>query len=249
MIDSQTEAICGGLPFNRALIAKAIDRLTAAKAKGIVIKFFYDLPATEEADRLLEQSICAAPIALQASLNDDEGTTNRLEAKFQIDAVGIRGFPSLFVGDKALIPLERFRRCAKAVGFVDATASEIPLVEIYQGTMVKSLPLVALEMASNQNAEIAPSGQVRLGATRMDLMHHIEFPKTNSLSYVPFHEVIGDTTKAWQAKVQNAVVILAYDGKSIHSIETPLGPMSAHRFFICGLLSLSSTYEKENRKR
>src|SRR5207247_7370030 len=50
----QTEAVYGSLPFNRALVAKAIDRLTAAKAKGIVIKFFYDLPSAEINDHLLE---------------------------------------------------------------------------------------------------------------------------------------------------------------------------------------------------
>ena len=123
MIDSQTESVHGSLPFNRALVAIAVDRLSAAKAKGIVIKFFYDLPSTEEKDRLIEQSICAAPVALQASLNEAEGTTNGLEAKFQVDALPLEGFPSLFVGDKALIPLPRFRRCAKAVGFVDSTKS------------------------------------------------------------------------------------------------------------------------------
>ena len=249
MIDSQTEAVYGSLPFDRALVAKAIDRLTAAKAKGIVIKFFYDLPSTEKNDHLLEQSICAAPVALQASLNDAEGTTNGLEARFQIGAVPMPGFPSLFVGDKALIPLQRFRRCARAVGFVDSTTSEIPLVEIYQGKMVKSLQLVALEMASNQNAEIAPSGFVRVGTTRLDLMHHIEFPRTNSLSYIPFHKLMSDTAKTWQVKVQQSVVILGYDGKNIHSIKTPLGPLGAHRFFICGLLSLSNAFEKENRIR
>ncbi|HYV28799.1 MAG TPA: CHASE2 domain-containing protein [Candidatus Eisenbacteria bacterium] len=246
MIDARTEAVYGSLPFNRALVATAIDRLTAAKARGIVIKFFYDLPSTEKNDHSLEQSICAAPVALQASLNDAEGTSNGLEAKFQVDAVPMADFPSLFVGDKALVPLQRFRRCARAVGFVDSTASEIPLVEVYQGKMVKSLQLVALEMASNQKAVIEPSGFVRLGKTRLALMHHIDFPTTNSLSYIPFHEVMSDTSKTWQTKVQQSVVILGYDGKNIHSIETPLGPLGAHRFFICGLLSLAKAFEKEN---
>jgi len=249
MIDSQTEAVYGSLPFNRALVATAIDKLTAAKAKGIIIKFFYDLPSTETNDRLLEQSICAAPVALQASLNDGEGATNGLEAKFQVDAVPMQDFPTLFRGDKALIPLQRFRRCARAVGFVDATSSEIPLVEVYLGKLVKSLQLVALEMASNQQAQVEPSGVVRLGKTRLDLMHPIVFPNTNSLSYIPFHEVLSDTTKTWQAKVQQSIVILGYDGKNIHSIETTAGPLAAHHFFIFSLMSLAKAYEKENGTR
>jgi hypothetical protein len=247
MIDSHTEALYGTLPFNRALVATAINKLAAAKARGIVLKFFYDQPSTEQNDHLLEQSICAAPVALQASLNDAEGTTNGLEPRFTVNAVPTPGLLPLFSGDKALIPLKRFRRCAEDVGFVDSTVSEIPLVEIYQGKMVKSLHLIALEMASNQKAEIGPSGSVRLGKTRLDLKHHIVFPTTNSLSYIPLHEVISDAANTWQTKVKQSVVILGYDGKNIHSIETPLGPLGAHRFFICGLISLSNAFEKEER--
>src|SRR5262245_17546975 len=116
MIDPRTEALYGSLPFNRALVAKAIDRIAAANAKGIVLKFFYDLPSTEERDRALELSICAAPVALQAGLDDNEGTMNPLEAKFQINANPLPGL--LVSGDKGLLPLPRFSRCAQAVGLV-----------------------------------------------------------------------------------------------------------------------------------
>ena len=40
MINSQTEQLYGSLPLNRALIARAIEKLAAAKVEGIVIKFF-----------------------------------------------------------------------------------------------------------------------------------------------------------------------------------------------------------------
>src|SRR5262249_7680872 len=149
------------LPFNRALVANAIDKLAAAKAKGIILKFFYDLPSTEERDHSLEASICKAPVALQACLNEAEGIRNALEAKFVIKANPKPEVPDLFAGDRGLIPLRRFSRCAQAVGFVDATATEIPLVESYQGRVVKSLHLVALEMASNQEATIDASGNIR----------------------------------------------------------------------------------------
>ncbi len=79
---------------------------------------------------------------------------------FRLMGYPSRIFKSLFVGNKALIPLQRFRRCAKAVGFVDSTASEFPLVEVYRGKVVKSLQLVALKMASNQKAEIEASGLI-----------------------------------------------------------------------------------------
>ncbi len=249
MIDAQTEKVYGSLPFNRAVIATVVERLTAAKAKAIVIKFFFDLPSTEKNDQLLEQSICDSTVALQASLNDAEGTTNGLESRFLVNGVSTAGFPSIFMGGKALIPLDRFRRCAKAVGFVDTTTDEFPLFEVYKGEVVKSMQLVALEMASNQKAEVEASGLVKLGAARLEVMQSIDFPKTNFLSYIPLHEVMSDTSKTWQAKAKGAVVILGYDGKNIHTIQTPLGPLGAHRFFIVELMSLVKAFEKENGLR
>jgi hypothetical protein len=246
MIDAQTEAIYGKLPLNRAVIATVVERLTAAEAKGIILKFFFDLPSAEKSDRLLQESICNSTVVLQASLNDTEGTTHGLEARFVVNEVSPGGFPTNFVGDKALIPLERFRRCAKAVGFVDTYNDRFPLFEVYHGNVVKSLQLVALEMASNQKASVDASCMVRLGAARFDRMQSVDFPKTNSLSYIPLHEVMNDTSKAWQANVKGAIVILGYDGKNIHSFNTPLGPLGAHRFFITELMSLVKAFEKAN---
>ena len=246
MIDSQTEGLYGTLPFNRTLIAKAVDRLAAAGAKGIVLKFFYDLPSTEEKDHLLELSICHARVALQASLNDDEGTTNSLDGRFTIDLLPELGISALFGGKKALIPLSRFARCAESVGFVDSTATEIPLIEVYQDKIVKSLHLIALEMASSQKAQIESNGKIiRLGEKRLDVMHRIDFPPANSFSYIPLHEVLSDSAKDWQAKVEHSVVILGYVGKNIHSIDTPVGRLGAHRFFISGLMSLAKSFERD----
>jgi len=248
MIDSKTEARFGNLPFNRALVAKAVDQLGAAGAKGVVIKFFYDLPSGEEKDRALELSICQGKVALQACLNDGDGSTNSMESKFLSSGKPAGTITTLFAGDKGYIPLRRFSRCAQAVGFVDSTAEEIPLFEIYQGAMVKSLSLVALEMASGQKAEVDAAGFVRLGKKRMEMMHRIRFPATNSLSYIPFHEVIDDKAKGWQGKIKGAVVILGYDGKNIHSIETPIGKLGAHRFFINGLRSLVRSFEEGEKE-
>jgi hypothetical protein len=249
MIDSQTEVAHGGLPFDRALVAKAINKLADAKAKGIIIKFFYDLPSTEEKDRALELSICAAPVAIQACLNDADGSTNALEAKFGMAGKPLESIPDLFSGRKGYVPLGRFLKCAKGVGFVDSTATEIPLLEIYQGSMVKSLHLIALEMASDKKTVIDPAGFVRLGGKQIELMHEIRFPATNSLTYIPFHEVISERSKNWQSKVEKSIVILGYDGKNIHSIETPIGPMGAHRFFINGLLSVAKSFEEADEQR
>ncbi len=75
------------------------------------------------------------------------------------------------------------------------------------------------------------------------MMHHVDFPSTNLFSYIPLHGVVGDTSKAWHAKVKGAVVILGYDGKNIHSIQTSVGLLGAHRFFISELKSLAGFRE------
>jgi hypothetical protein len=244
MIDSKTESLHGTLPFNRQLIAKAIDNLVKARADGIILKFFYDLPSVESSDRTLESSICAAraSIALQTSLNEAEGVTNALDKKFRIPGKRPDDFPGLFIGPKALLPLPRFSKCASAVGFVDSTATHIPLIEIYQGQMFKSLHLVALEMATRKTATVDDSGDVLLAGKRLDLFHEIKFPATNSLDYIPLHDVLSTTSKTWETKIKNAIVIIGYDGPKIHTIETPLGPLGAHRFFIVGLRSLAESF-------
>jgi hypothetical protein len=242
MIDAKTEELHGTLPFNRQLIATAIERLMKAHAEGVVLKFFYDLPSVEAADRSLELSLCSAPVALQASLNDDEGGTNALDKRFGIQGKRLAEMPAQFVGEKALLPLPRFSRCARAVGFVDATPTYVPLVEVYQGRMVKSLHLVALEMAIKQIAVVDDAGDVRLAGKKLGAFHEIQFPAVNSLDYIPLHVVLDEKSTAWQSKVKHAVVVIGYDGKNIHSINTPLGAIGAYRFFIIALRSLSRTF-------
>jgi hypothetical protein len=243
MIDSQTEARYGDFPFSRQLIATAIDNIAKAQADGIILKFFYDLPSNDEsADRALESNICAARVALQATLEPNEGSTNALAKKFQFPARPPALIPSSFVGDKAFLPLPRFSRCAAAVGFVDCTPTEIPLLKVYQTHTVKSLFLVALEMATHEKSTLDPAGSLHLAGKRLDLTHKINFPATNSLDYIPFHEILNPTSKTWQANVAKSIVTIGYDGTKIHSIETPAGPLSAHRFFITALGSLAQSF-------
>jgi CHASE2 domain-containing sensor protein len=165
MIDAKTEALYGAMPLNRKFVAEVVQKLAVADVKGIVLKFFYDVPSSEESDRALEKSICTAPVALQTCLNEREGTANSLDAKFQFPGDPP---PGLLSGAKGLIPLSRFLQCAQGVGFVDHTAlNEVPLVESYQGAMVKSLYLVALEMSNNCKARIDQGGDIYLDKQRL----------------------------------------------------------------------------------
>jgi CHASE2 domain-containing sensor protein len=42
-IDAATEANYGPIPLDRALLARALERLAVARARGVVLKFFLDL--------------------------------------------------------------------------------------------------------------------------------------------------------------------------------------------------------------
>ena len=135
-----------------------------------------------------------------------------------------------------------------------AKLAEVPLADVWPPrpglaymTLSPGQWEVALEMAYDHTAQIQPSGTIRLGEKELDIMHHIDFPPTNSLAYIPLHVVVNDTAKGWQIKVQQSVVIIGYVGKKIHSIQTPMGPLSAHRFFIAGLMSLSKSMQEKGQ--
>ena len=55
-IDTATEAKLGEFPIDRAHVAKAVDLLTNAGAKAVVLKFFYDLPSNARSDDALQKA-------------------------------------------------------------------------------------------------------------------------------------------------------------------------------------------------
>ncbi len=240
VIDSETERLYGSIPLDRALLAKAINRLNEANAKGIVIKFFFDLPRNEASDQLLEESLCHSNVALQACFNEKEGTTAALDNRF---IVAIKPPEHCLSGKTGLIPLERFSKCARSIGFVEVDSdSSVPLMESYQGNTVKSLSLCALEMATGRTATFSQPGEIRLGNRKLSIndrgMHSINLQTTNRLIVLPFHQVLEKSPLEWSSSVSGSVVILGYDGEHIHSIPTKAGSLKAHQFFVHSLLSL-----------
>jgi CHASE2 domain-containing sensor protein len=62
LIDSDTEAIFGPFPFDRAILAKAVERLSEAGAKGVVFKFFIDQAKGKMSDAQLVSSFKSIPV-------------------------------------------------------------------------------------------------------------------------------------------------------------------------------------------
>jgi len=241
-IDNLTESKLGSFPLDRALVAKAIDRVREAGAKGVVLKFFYDQPKNQTADGRLAEALSKLPVLLEARIDDTESNPNPLPERF---------FPKLdnsisatkgIAGNSGWIPLPMFAAKARDVGFVDTrNTSFLPMFEHYQGRPVKSLVLCTLELAVGETAKVDADSTLHLGkrSLRLDEEHGIAvlFPKSAEMDYVPFHEILEGTRR--DTELASKIVIIGYDGSKIHQLETPIGPINAHRYWV---LALDSAY-------
>jgi len=238
-IDGATEKIYGQFPLDRGIVARGIDQVRLAGAKAVVLKLFFDRPKSKESDEALAQAINALPCALQACQRDDESNPNLLPERFS--------WPNrsghLISGNSGWIPLSIFAAGARAVGFVDFTEPDsVPLLERYKGRIVKSLYLCALEFAAGLPAAFDQSNRVTLGSRSIAMndggQHPIRFPAADQIAYVPFHELLAAKAASLRPTFQGTVVILGYDGNKIQTIDTKIGPIRAHRFFVHQLEAL-----------
>lgn len=244
-IDQKTEAKYGNIPLPRALTAEVIERLREAKAKAVVLKFFYDQPKDEAGDARLEKAIRGIPVALQARLDDSEKNANALPTRFFMPEVKAA---TTISGTNGWVPLKRFTDHAKAVGFVDFTESPIPMLETYQGKTVKSLILCSLELAVGKEAVIRPGKKISIGNKSLALdgknQSSYQLPKADDLKYIPFHAVLDGS--APMKALEGKVVIIGYNGSHIHTFDSPAGKLGAHQVFV---YALRSTYQQLQEKR
>jgi hypothetical protein len=239
-IDHKTEETCGGFPLDRAILAKGIREIKKHKPRGIIIKFFLDLPKDPASDRALAESFDGVPVVLEARLEDSVAKPNPLPVRFVLRTPLARRNTAL-LGRSGWLPLEIFSAKAADIGFVDFSVPEkVPIIEQYQGAAVKSLYLCAVELALGQTAEVFPGKRLVIGKQEVALTEESELsvtmPVKDELDYTPFHAVVDGKVRL--SFFENKVVILGYDGTNIHSINTSLGKIKAHRFFCYGLASL-----------
>ncbi len=239
-IDHKTEETYGGFPLDRAILAKGIREIKKHKPRGIIIKFFLDLPKDPASDRALAESFDGVPVILEARLEDSVAKPNLLPHRFVLKTALARRNTAL-AGQSGWLPLEIFSAKAADIGFVDFSAPEkVPIIEQYQGAAVKSLYLCAVELALGQKAEVFPGKRLVIGKQEVALTEESEvsvtMPAKDELHYTPFHDVVDGRVKL--KFFENKVVILGYDGTKMHSINTSSGKIKAHRFFCYGLASL-----------
>lgn len=243
-IDAQSEVKYGAFPFDRKWTAEAIDVLAEAKAKAVVLKFFYDRPSDTASDQRLAKSFTRLPVALQARLDDTESKPNSLPDRFTLPALKTETAVS---GRSGWIPLPLLSKQAKAIGFVDSASTTVPILETYQGQTVKSLVLCSIELALGKSAVIEPGQKITIGPKTWKLdtknLSTGNLPKADDLKYVTFHQLLD---KSAPAKLfAGKVVILGYDGPKIHTLDSAIGKVKAHRMFV---YALKGIYEQAEDK-
>ena len=239
-IDHKTEETYGGFPLDRALLAKGIREIKKHKPRGIIIKFFLDLPKDPASDRALADSFNGVPVILEARLEDSVAKPNPLPHWFVLTTPLTRRNTALS-GQSGWLPLAIFSAKAADIGFVDFSVPEkVPIIEQYRGAAVKSLYLCAVELALGQPAEVFPGKKLVIGKQEVSLTEESEvsitLPVKDELDYTPFHDVVDGKVKL--KCFENKVVILGYDGTKIPIINTSSGKIKTHRFFCYGLASL-----------
>jgi hypothetical protein len=238
-IDERTEARLGPIPYDRSVYAKGIERLGELGALGVVLKFFIDQPKSREGDEALAAAMGKVKVVMQARIDEDEKAPNPLPERFFLSQAE-RGRREAIGGESGWLPLEKLAEKAHDVGFIDSRdVSYVPMVEQYRGRLVKSVYRCAIELAAGEPVAVEPGKGATLGKRRVALdglsQLKVEFPKKDEIDVISLVDVLDG--KVERPRVEGRVVIFANDGAKMHTVETPMGAVKAHRAFCHQLFS------------
>jgi len=242
MYDSLTEKNIGAFPPNRRIWVDTINRLKEYNAKAIVLKFFFDLPKPE--DELLSKSISSIPTFLQACINENEPSNNRLNSRFAV--ITDINYQNVISGNKGWVPVPVLSQNAYDIGFVDLrNANEIPILEKYNNHYVKSLYFSVLqymlpELKLGNNALINKNKRIVLNKY---LEMHVNYPKSDSIKYVSLYDVLNNKTEKYL--FNNKIVIIGYDGINSQKTTLSTGQVNVHRAFVYGLYDMYKQLNEE----
>ena len=239
MIDLESEKKLGAFPIDRRYIAKAINILADAKAKAVVLKFFYDRPAKNPAsDTTLVSALQRTKVLLQARIDDAEASTNALPERFYVNQSGSK---TIINGKSGWVPLPTISAHAHQVGFVDVSTYEsVPMFERYQGKLVKSLTLAAIQTAlDDAPISLQPGKDIGIGNKRLVIDARDEVVLSaeafkRPINALPLHDLLAKRVDV--TALAGKVVVIAYDGEKMKPISTKAGEFTPHRLFWLGLL-------------
>lgn len=239
LIDAHDEQQLGGFPLPREMMAQGIDAIAAQEPRAIIFKFFIDLPKPGPGDAALAESVARAPVVLQARIDASEPNPNPLPEKFFLPDIPDDWSISV-VGDTGWIPLPILSQHALAVGFAEHMhPTAAPILERFQGKAVKSLYLIGLEQAFGAEAKLTQQSlsidghTLRIGPS---MLTPVQYPQIDDLPYTSFTDLIAGKTAPNAFK--DKVVIFGYDGEKMHTFDTPVGELKAHRMYCYALFDL-----------
>jgi len=230
-IDAATEAKLGKFPIDRTYYAQAAVVLKEAQARGIVFKYFFDLP--RKGDEELALAMKGIPTLLQARIDHEEPASKTLAAKFFRPTQGKQ--TALIAGKRGWIPIPTLQRDAHGVGFVDARQGQplsYPAFESYQGKTVPSLVLLSVEMALNEKATAELGENLKFPQRTLALSPQSEFTikAKSTMKIYSFKDLLDKSIPA--AELKEKIVILGYSGSKAQTFQTSLGPIGAHELFL-----------------
>ena len=115
LIDAQSESQYGEFPLDRRLIAQAVDRLADLKAKGVILKFFFDQAKEGAGDAALARAFSRVPVLLQARIDDSEASPNPFPTRCFFAGLPSRPALRAFSGSRGWIPLPLFAAGARDI--------------------------------------------------------------------------------------------------------------------------------------
>ncbi len=236
-IDAATEAKLGKFPIDRTYYAKAAIALKEAHAKGIVLKYFFDLP--RKGDDELALAMKGIPTILQARIDNEEPASKTLAAKFFRPTQGKQS--ALITGKRGWIPMPMLQQEAHGVGFVDSRQGQplnYPVFESYQGKTVPSLVLLTVEMAVNEKASAELGQNLKFSQRSLALSYQSEFTikGKSTMKVYSFNELLDKSIPSDELK--DKVVILGYSGSKTQTFQTALGPLGVHDLFLSAVEDL-----------
>jgi adenylate cyclase len=231
MVDARSEAKLGPFPYDRSLMARAVESCARYKAKAVVFKFFFDQPKSVSGDSAFSEAIAKMPVALQARLEPTEGTSQALPAKFGFSE---RGLATATSGDRGWIPLPTLLEHASAVGFVDFGSEAIPMVEEYRGVAYKSLVLCCLELAVGAQAHTKPGERIYIGKSYLPVdalnVYRADLARLEPVNIISFAQLLDGEVR--REDIEGRVVIVGMDSARMPTLSTRFGTMGIHRFFV-----------------
>jgi len=215
MIDRETEAKLGPFPYDRAVMASAVNVCAKKGAKAVALKFFFDLPKTAAGDKALCNAMANMSVLLQARLESETGTAQAMPERFSLPA----SLPTAIRGDRGWIPLPMFLERAAACGFVDFNSRSVPMVERYRDKNYKSFVVCCLEVAFDKSAVYSPH-QVAFGSQVLRVDGHNVFHaelRSPSWKAFSFAKLLSDEIR--EEDLKGRVVIIGWDGAKAERIE------------------------------